>query len=29
MIHMPLASSLCFATSAVVYWVDMLGGWVC
>lgn len=24
MIHMPLLSSLCLATSATVYWVDML-----
>lgn len=24
MIHKPLASSLCWATSAVVYWADMI-----
>lgn len=26
MIHMPLLSSLCLATSATVYWFDMLSG---
>lgn len=26
MIHMPLLSSLCLATSATVYWLDMLSG---
>lgn len=27
MIHMPSFSSLCLATSATVYWFDMLTDW--